>query len=550
MKRSPLAALSVVVLLSGPAALSGCAAEPPARIEGLVTGALDASPLEGAVVRVEGTELWARTDASGRFALDVPAGEHRVHVLAPGHLGGTRVRTVAAAGRVARADLALFPASPSDAAVDARLALLEQQRHLRDDPNDPALRAEARAFLRGEILEAPGGDIGAVRASLDAPPATIRLWRRSIDGQTDSCLGQIEVIDLEDYIAGVLPHEWIPSWHDESLRAGALAIRTYAWGWIARGGKYTCADLDDTTRSQVYRDDRNDRATAAVEATRGMAITSGGVLVSGEYSAENGDPTAYGVVEPLCTGRTVNGHGRGMCQWGSQRWALDGRDAIWIATHYYLDSIVESAGGPPLPSYDASYVAQSVPAAMTSGERAQVYVELRNEGSRTWDLSGTRLRTSSPDDHASPFYDRENWIDDHTATAPDAGTYARGAAGRFTFMITAPEVTSATTITDTFRLGQDGVGPFGPEVTLSVLVSPRGGVAPPADGGAGTDAGGGGEPPPPGMLSSGCAITSRAGSRAGSQAGSRAASQSDSQAWWPLALLLLAYRRRGTPRRA
>ena len=37
------------------------------------------------------------------------------------------------------------------------------------------------------------------------------------------------MIPFDEYIAGVLPHEWIPSWHDESLRAGSLAIRTYAW---------------------------------------------------------------------------------------------------------------------------------------------------------------------------------------------------------------------------------------------------------------------------------------------------------------------------------
>ena len=59
--------------------------------------------------------------------------------------------------------------------------------------------------------------------------------------------GQVDVIPLEEYVKGVVPHDWIPL-TDESLRAGSIAARSYAWGWILSGGKYDCADLDDTTR--------------------------------------------------------------------------------------------------------------------------------------------------------------------------------------------------------------------------------------------------------------------------------------------------------------
>jgi hypothetical protein len=86
-------------------------------------------------------------------------------------------------------------------------------------------------------------------------PATIRVWRRGIDGSTASCSGRVDVIPLEKYVKGVLPHEWIRSWDDESLKAGAVAIRTYAAWWVNAGGKYSCADLDDTTASQVYKDE-------------------------------------------------------------------------------------------------------------------------------------------------------------------------------------------------------------------------------------------------------------------------------------------------------
>lgn len=139
-------------------------------------------------------------------------------------------------------------------------------------------------------------------------------------------------------------------------------------------------------------------------------------------------------------------------------------------------------GEPERAPYDASYSAQSVPAEMTSGDREVAWVEFRNDGSSTWSIDTTRLGTSAPEDHPSPFYDVENWMNDHRATGADHGNYTTGMVGRFSFMITAPEVTEDTTITDTFRLVQEGVTWFGPEVTLSVLVHPRPGTVTDADG--------------------------------------------------------------------
>lgn len=507
----------------------GCDAPSPtaSRVAGVVRDGVDARPVAGAIVRAAGVEGFARTDRDGRFSVALGANPV-LSVEAPEHLAATFFDV--GEGPVA---LEVWPSHPSEAAVDAYLARRQAERVVRDDPNDPALRPEARAILRGEALPAPEGniapgDVGSVRAALDAPPESIRIWRRSIDGAAASCDGRIDVIPFEDYIAGVLPHEWISSWHDESLRAGAMTIRTYAWRWVLAGGKYDCADLDDTARSQVYRDDRVDRATAAVDDTRGQVITVGGALATGEYSAENGDPTALGVDEPLCTGRTVNGHGRGMCQWGSQRWALDGRDHTWIAPHYFPDSVIEG-GGPALPAYDSVAGTIEAPATMISGDRAEVWIDFDNTGARSWGV-GVRLGTSAPEDHESPFYDAENWIDPTRATPPDVPDYAPGAVGRFTFRVTAPEVTDETLITDTLRLVADDGTFFGAEATLSIRVQPRGGViAPGVDAGAssGLDAGGTSGPGTP--LSGGCGVAPGHGPRV---------------AWMLVGVLALALRRR------
>ncbi|MDP2305281.1 MAG: MopE-related protein, partial [Pseudomonadota bacterium] len=176
------------------------------------------------------------------------------------------------------------------------------------------------------------------------PPATIRVWRMSMGGSS-SCDGPVEVIAFEDYVKGVLNHEWITSWEDESLRAGAVAIRTYAAYWVNAGGKYTCADICDTTSCQVYDDDRLGVTNDAVDDTEGEYVVDGRNLVFAEYSAENGDPTADGVSDPYCAGEALFGHGRGVCQWGSQRWALyGGKDHAWIVEHYYPGANVVVVG--------------------------------------------------------------------------------------------------------------------------------------------------------------------------------------------------------------
>jgi len=203
------------------------------------------------------------------------------------------------------------------------------------------LRDEARALIlsRGAADEVPP----LLRAW--APPASIRVWRRRLDGSTASCSGRVDVIPLEKYVKGVLPHEWIRSWHGESLRAGAIAIRTYAAAWIASGGKYTCADLDDTTASQVYADEFFAVTDAAVDATARTFVMKNGAPVFAEYSAENGHPTATGVSDAVCSGRARNGHGRGACQWGTQRWASQqGKTHTWILEHYYPGAAVVRAG--------------------------------------------------------------------------------------------------------------------------------------------------------------------------------------------------------------
>ena len=331
-------------------------------IYGQVVDRLTHQPIPHAHIRFMAAARGTTADEAGGFALRAPLGLRRLTVEATGY--GQLGHIVDHSRSSELVVLRMWPRALSDESFDW---WLERQGHAAmdsDDLDDPDLTPAARSYLRqrragpaSEIAASPsstdaplaGVPWSQIGQGLDVPPETIRIYRRhEEDGNADrSCERQVDVLPLEDYVKGVLPHEWYPSWHVESLKAGAVVIRSYAWGWIIRGGKYDCADLDDTARSQVYRDDRDARASAAVDATRGEAVERDGEVVQSEYSAENGDPTEFGVDEPLCTGRERRGHGRGLCQWGSQRWATErGESYDWMVEHYYPGARLGRARAP------------------------------------------------------------------------------------------------------------------------------------------------------------------------------------------------------------
>jgi SpoIID/LytB domain protein len=95
----------------------------------------------------------------------------------------------------------------------------------------------------------------------------------------------INQLPLEDYLKGVVPLEVYPSWNLETLKAQALAARTYAVAHLYD-------KMDDTIRYQVYGGyDWKDSTTRAVEETKGEVITYNHQLINAFYSASNGGMT-------------------------------------------------------------------------------------------------------------------------------------------------------------------------------------------------------------------------------------------------------------------
>ena len=151
---------------------------------------------------------------------------------------------------------------------------------------------------------------------------TIRVWRRAT--------GAVEVMELEQYLRGVVLAEMPASWPTEALKAQAVAARTYARAAIAKPRHASHgADICDRTDCQVWTAATHEASDAAVAATAGETWPVGdGSYVAWcgrqECPACNGAPGTNGDVFPTR-----------LCQNGARVLAVYGRDYSEILAHYY-----------------------------------------------------------------------------------------------------------------------------------------------------------------------------------------------------------------------
>lgn len=102
----------------------------------------------------------------------------------------------------------------------------------------------------------------------------------------------INIVDIEDYVKGVLPYEMSGSWPIEALKAQALCARTYAASHF-NANDYYGFDVTNDTYSQVYRGLNSATSTsdAAVDATAGIYILYKGEPITAMYCSSNGGAT-------------------------------------------------------------------------------------------------------------------------------------------------------------------------------------------------------------------------------------------------------------------
>ncbi len=103
----------------------------------------------------------------------------------------------------------------------------------------------------------------------------------------------VNSLPLEEYLYGVLPSEISPAWPMETLKAQAVAARTFALYYRLKS-KDKRYDLDNTVNSQVYNgmNIESKFTNEAVNATAGVVITYEGNIVEAFFHANSGGRTA------------------------------------------------------------------------------------------------------------------------------------------------------------------------------------------------------------------------------------------------------------------
>ncbi len=206
-------------------------------------------------------------------------------------------------------------------------------------------------------------------ASCIVPP-TIRV------GVNCSCTNcsNVSIMSLQHYSESGLDNEWISSWQFNSLAAGSLPYRTYG-GYYVNHPVTSNFDIASSTCNQVWGSAIYSNSQSAAQTTANQILTANNVNPArSEYSAQNnkggtsyncsncfaGGSGAYSCYsDNVCCGKTPAGHGRGMCQWGTQFWAQNGKNFSWMLNHYYFATIGYSLCGgapssPPVPTVTSS----------------------------------------------------------------------------------------------------------------------------------------------------------------------------------------------------
>lgn len=168
----------------------------------------------------------------------------------------------------------------------------------------------------------------------------------------------VNYVDVEDYVKGVLPYEFGTWWPAETLKAAAIAVRSYAMAY-AQSSAYKSFGFDLVSGSscQVYYGRKNASVSsysttdAAVDATENRYLTYNNSICYCMYGSSNGGATKAGSY-PYLTAKDdpydkeytngAGGHGIGMSQWGAYIMAKNhSMDYLDILGFYYTGTTVK-----------------------------------------------------------------------------------------------------------------------------------------------------------------------------------------------------------------
>jgi MYXO-CTERM domain-containing protein len=406
------------------------------ELAGQVTDAATGVPIEGATVRVMGTEKVAQTDADGSYAFDVPDGTYELEIEAK--VGSQLLRSRYVNQRVPQTRLGR-PHVFTDHFLEQGHEALEYAVGL------PSFSGRAPADGPDSIDIGHLFDFFTGPTALTVPstaPSTIRVGRRQdhtgAQGCTDSSnpIVGIDEMHLDEYVKGVLPPEigvfQSISGASEVYKTFAIAAKSYALYFMLRYDSsnrrtlgrtvdgFTWFHIDDTACNQRYSDDRMAITTNAAVAVQNKILVKASDpnnLEKYEYAASCGrhgtrpeHQTAIVSDSPpqnACAGSWC-GHDncaahedhpdvpgsdrclvRGICQWGAISWGKSGKNYTWLLDHYQPNLQVREL----VPSGPATVVltgyAYTNPDDIAGSAVTGVDVSLSDGQSTTTDADGT-----------------------------------------------------------------------------------------------------------------------------------------------------------------
>ncbi len=100
--------------------------------------------------------------------------------------------------------------------------------------------------------------------SVMSPPQTIRVLRTAATSPASDLDGTVQTVDFYEYVATVMAAEWPEKYPLETIKAGAVATKQFAWyhvkyyrgGTKWKDGVKQCYDVVDSTTDQWYRPEK------------------------------------------------------------------------------------------------------------------------------------------------------------------------------------------------------------------------------------------------------------------------------------------------------
>jgi stage II sporulation protein D len=155
--------------------------------------------------------------------------------------------------------LTAFPAYGAAPVVRVLLAEASQRAALKIEAKEARVIVDGRRVDASESMTVNQGETGALWELVPTgAPQAFSLDGRTYRGKlriaaTEKGWQVINIVDLEQYVAGVIGWEMMRSWPIEALAVQAVASRTYALFCIQeRRNSGDAWDIDDSTRFQVY----------------------------------------------------------------------------------------------------------------------------------------------------------------------------------------------------------------------------------------------------------------------------------------------------------